>query len=73
MVETNGNRALTNSRNFKAAAINTVSGVNMTTRKQMLKIKVGTYLASGRDGGNYSHNSASRQGMSEAKVEKIKV
>jgi hypothetical protein len=32
---------------FKAAAINTVSGVSMTTRKQMLKIKVGTYLPSG--------------------------
>ncbi|OSD03218.1 hypothetical protein PYCCODRAFT_252015 [Trametes coccinea BRFM310] len=36
---------------LKSAAINTVSGVNMTTRRQMLKIK----------------------GMSEAKVEKIKV
>ncbi|KAI9444286.1 Rad51-domain-containing protein [Lactarius indigo] len=29
---------------LKSAAINTVSGVNMTTRKQMLKIKVSTYL-----------------------------
>ncbi|KAF9015603.1 putative DMC1 protein [Cyathus striatus] len=37
---------------LKAAAINTVFGVNMTTRRQMLKIKV--------------------EGMSEAKVEKIK-
>ncbi|KIM88639.1 hypothetical protein PILCRDRAFT_233696 [Piloderma croceum F 1598] len=36
---------------LKSAAINTVSGVNMTTRRQMLKIK----------------------GMSEAKVDKIKV
>jgi len=36
----------------------------------MLKIKVGTYLAVLS---NYSHNSGSHQGMSEAKVEKIKV
>lgn len=59
-----------NACNFKAAAINTVSGVSMTTRKQMLKIKVGTYLAVPS---NYLHNSGSHQGMSEAKVEKIKV
>jgi hypothetical protein len=63
---------ITNLWYFKAAAINTVSGVNMTTRRQMLKIKVGTYLRSGH-GGNDSHNSVLHQGMSEAKVEKIKV
>ena len=39
----------------------------------MLKIKVGTFLPSGPDGNNCLHNSGSRQGMSEAKVEKIKV
>ena len=39
------------SRNPQAASLNTVSGVNMTPRRQLLKIK----------------------GLSEAKVEKIKV
>lgn len=39
----------------------------------MLKIKVGTHLHSGHGGDNCSHNSVLHQGMSEAKVEKIKV
>ncbi|TBU49891.1 Rad51-domain-containing protein [Dichomitus squalens] len=47
---------------LKSAAINTVSGVNMTTRRQLLKIKVMSFT-SGFD---------SIVGMSEAKVEKIK-
>jgi len=39
----------------------------------MLKIKVGTFLRSGHGGNKCLHNSALHQGMSEAKVEKIKV
>ncbi|KAL9716514.1 hypothetical protein Ac2012v2_000962 [Leucoagaricus gongylophorus] len=56
---------------LKSAAINTVSGVNMTTRRQLLKIKVDRahiYTCT------YSLLNFfwSIQGMSEAKVEKIK-
>jgi hypothetical protein len=43
----------------------------MTTRKQMLKIKV--RFSYQRDGYSYSNKIGSLQGMSEAKVEKIKV
>lgn len=52
----------------KAAAINTVSGVNMTTRRHMLKIKVYAGLVNPCRG----LIQALLQGMSEAKVEKIK-
>ena len=52
----------------QAAAINTVSGVNMTTRRQMLKIKVSPHCP--RVINLCRHI---LQGMSEAKVEKIKV
>jgi hypothetical protein len=63
---------MTNLRNSEAAAISTVSGVNMTTRKQMLKIKVNVCLSVTTGIVTYTIVDA-RQGMSEAKVEKIKV
>ncbi|ETW87057.1 hypothetical protein HETIRDRAFT_413401 [Heterobasidion irregulare TC 32-1] len=53
---------------LKAAAITTVSGVNMTTRRQMLKLKVLYHSCLYA----MTLNLGSPQGMSEAKVEKIK-
>ena len=52
----------------KSSAINTISGVNMTTRRQMLKIKVSPFRLT-----SLSFLILLLQGMSEAKVEKIKV
>ena len=54
---------------LQSAAINTIFGVIMTTRRQMLKIKVMLSHISLRFS---AINRAYNQGMSEAKVEKIK-
>ncbi|KAI6014029.1 Rad51-domain-containing protein [Pisolithus microcarpus] len=51
---------------LKSAAINTVTGVGMTTRRQLLKIKVCPTFSVAR------FDTWCGQGMSEAKVEKIK-